>query len=408
MNSTNDFVNETLIKEKVAQARTILQETNIDLWMTVVRETTAGGDPLLPFIYGHDLTWQAAFLITREGRTIAILGHYDAENARRLGAYSDIVTYHEAFSEPLRRVLAQINPRQIALNYSANDAHADGLGLGLFYLLQEQLAGTSYGQRFISAEPIIARLRGRKTASEIARVQAAVKTTETIYAETIAYLQVGMSERQIGEFMLAQVDQMGLTTSWERAGCPAVNSGPDKFIGHAGPTDALLQLGHLLHFDFGVCQNGYCSDMMQMVYLLREDERDAPPAVQAGFALIRQAIEAARAAIRPGVAGHEVDAVVRKLITEAGYPEFKWATGHQLGRACHDGGALLGPRWERYGNSPNLPIEVGQIYTIEPGIDIPGYGRMQLEEDVVVTADETVYLGRPQSSLLLKQPSPRA
>ncbi len=391
-----------LIQEKVAQAITILQETGIDLWMTVVRETTAGGDPVLPFIYGHDVTWQAAFLITRGGDTIALLGHYDAENARRLGAYGEILTYHEAVSDPLRQCLARLDPAQIALNYSTNDPHADGLGHGLFRLLQEQLVGTPYGSRFVSAEPIIARLRGRKTAGEIARVQAAVQTTETIYAQTIDYLQVGMSERQIGDFMLAQVDQRGLTTAWERAGCPAVNSGPDKFIGHAGPTERPLEPGHLLHFDFGVCQDDYCSDMMQMVYLLREGETAAPPPVQAGFALIRQAVEAARAAIRPGVAGHEVDAIVRKLITEAGYPEFKWATGHQLGRACHDGGALLGPRWERYGDSPNHPVEVGQIFTIEPGIDIPGYGRMQLEEDVVVTAEGTHYLGTPQMALILK------
>jgi Xaa-Pro aminopeptidase len=402
MNRASAAPHAGLIQEKVAQAITILQETGIDLWMTVVRETTAGGDPVLPFIYGHDVTWQAAFLITRGGDTIALLGHYDAENARRLGAYGEILTYHEAFSEPLRQCLARLDPAQIALNYSTNDPHADGLGHGLFRLLQEQLVGTPYGSRFVSAEPIIARLRGRKTASEIARVQAAVQTTEAIYARTIDYLQVGMSERQIGDFMLAQVDQLGLTTAWERAGCPAVNSGPDKFIGHAGPTESPLEAGHLLHFDFGVCQDDYCSDMMQMVYLLREGETAAPPPVQAGFALIRQAVEAARAATRPGVAGYEVDAIVRKLITEAGYPEFKWATGHQLGRACHDGGALLGPRWERYGDSPNQPVEVGQIFTIEPGIDIPGYGRMQLEEDVVVTAAGTHYLGTPQTALILK------
>ncbi len=121
-----------LIQEKVNQAIGILQETGIDLWLTFVRETSAGGDPVLPFIYGHDATWQSAFILTRQGERIAIMGHFDAENARRTGAYNQVFTYHEAFSKPLLEVLKQLNPQQIALNYSVNDPHADGLSHGMY------------------------------------------------------------------------------------------------------------------------------------------------------------------------------------------------------------------------------------------------------------------------------------
>lgn len=391
-----------LVQEKVQQATHILQETGVDLWLTFVRESAAGGDPMLPFIYGHDVTWQSAFLITRQGEHIAILGHYDAENARRTGAYSEVVPYHQAFSEALLPLLQRLNPGQIALNYSTTDVHADGLSVGLYRLLQEYLVGTPYAARFISAEALIGALRGRKTGGEISRIEQAVATTLAIYTRTLDYAQIGMTERQIGDFMLAQVDQQGLETAWERAGCPAVNSGPDKFIGHAGPTDNVVQPGHLLHFDFGVRQAGYCSDMMRLLYFRRAGETTAPAAVQQGFALLRTAIEATRAALRPGIPGKAVDAIARKLITDAGYPAYGWATGHQLGRACHDGGALLGPSWERYGESPNQLVEVGQVYTIEPGFDIPGYGRMQLEEDVVVTPNGAIYLGSPQTELIVK------
>ena len=391
-----------LVQEKVEQATQILQSQGVDLWLTFVRESSASGDPMLPFIYGHDVTWQSAFLITRQGQRIAILGHYDAENARQTGAYDEVITYHQAFSEALLPVLQRLDPQQIALNYSTTDVHADGLSVGLYRLLQEYLAGTPYVNRFVSAEAIIGSLRGRKTESEISRIEEAVATTIAIYDKTLRYAQVGMSERQIGDFMLAQVDQQGLATAWERAGCPAVNSGPDKFIGHAGPTDNLVQPGHLLHFDFGVRQADYCSDMMRLVYFLRAGETAAPAAVQQGFAVLREAIEATRAALRPGMIGKEVDAIARQIITDAGYPAYGWATGHQLGRACHDGGALLGPQWERYGDSPNQLVEVGQVYTIEPGFDIPGYGRMQLEEDVVVTENGAIYLGTPQTELILK------
>ncbi|MDQ3249719.1 MAG: Xaa-Pro peptidase family protein [Chloroflexota bacterium] len=392
-----------LIQEKVNQAIGILQETNIDLWLTFVRETSAGGDPVLPFIYGHDATWQSAFILTRNGERIAILGHFDAENARRSGAYDEVLTYHEAFSQPLLAVLKRLNPQQIALNYSTNDPHADGLSHGLYQLLTTYLADTPFAERIVSAERVINALRGRKTETEISRIRTAIATTFDIYEQTFAYAQVGMTEKQIGQFMHERVHELGLTTSWEWASCPAVNSGPDTPIGHSGPTDLIVQPGHLLHFDFGVRQDDYCSDIQRVIYCLRAGESAAPPEVQHGFDTIVRAIEAAVAAMKPGVLGKDVDAVARKIVTDAGYPEFKYATGHHLGRACHDGGGILGPEWERYGDTPNRPLEVGHVYTVEPGLFVPGYGYMGLEEDVLVTKTGAVYLGAPQTELILKQ-----
>ena len=131
-----------LIREKVDQAISILQEQNIDLWLTFVRETSAVRDPILPYIYGHDVTWQSAFLLTRSGERIAIVGHFDAETTRRMGVYSEVIGYHEAFRPALVHVLQRLNPAQIALNYSTDDSHADGLTHGLFLLLQKHLHGT--------------------------------------------------------------------------------------------------------------------------------------------------------------------------------------------------------------------------------------------------------------------------
>lgn len=391
-----------IVTEKLEQAVQILQEQEIDLWMTVVRESSAGGDPMLPFVLGHDVTWQSAFILTRTGERIAIMGHYDAENARKSGAYTEVIPYHQAFSEPLRTLLQRLNPRQIALNYSTNDAHADGLSVGLYRLLQEQLQDTPFAARFISAERIIGALRGRKTESELERIEQAINTTLAIFARTIDFVQVGMTEQQIGRFMHQCVDELGIETSWERANCPAVNSGPHSIIGHTGPGALVIEPGHLLRFDFGVCQQEYCSDLQRMIYFLRPGESSAPAAVQQGFATLRHAIEAARAMMKPGVLGHAVDAVARQIVTDAGYAEYLYATGHQLGRACHDGGGILGPRWERYGETPNQPLEAGQVYTVEPGIFLPDYGVLQLEEDVLVTETGAVYLGAPQMALILK------
>ncbi|NJN44008.1 MAG: aminopeptidase P family protein, partial [Anaerolineae bacterium] len=138
--------------------------------------------------------------------------------------------------------------------------------------------------------------------------------------------------KQVGEFMHRRVAELGLTTAWEHASCPAVNAGPDSVVGHAGPTDIVIQPGQLIHFDFGVKENEYCSDIQRMAYVLAEGETAPPEPVQRAFDTVLRAVQEAVKAMKPGVLGVEIDAIARKVITDAGYPEFMHATGHHLGR----------------------------------------------------------------------------
>jgi Xaa-Pro aminopeptidase len=112
-------------------------------------------------------------------------------------------------------------------------------------------------------------------------------------------------------------------------------------------------------------------------------------------------VDAGVAALKPGVAGWEVDAAARQTLIAAGYPEPMYALGHQLGRAAHDGGTLLGPRWDRYGTAPLGLVEAGNVFTVEYGTAVPGHGYIGLEEDVVVTEDGVEWLSTPQRELWL-------
>ncbi|MBX3050759.1 MAG: aminopeptidase P family protein [Caldilineaceae bacterium] len=392
----------TLVQEKTTQALAILNELKIDCWLTFARESAAGIDPVLPLIYGHQVTWQSAFLFFRTGERIAILGRFDSDNARNCGAYDEVIGYDEGVSAPLLDVLRRLDPQQIALNFSVNDAHADGLGHGLYLQLLDYLAGTPFAGRVISAEPIISALRGRKTAVEVERIRQAIRTTFELYNRTFEFADVGMSERTIGAYMHEELDVLGLETSWERDSCPAVNAGPDTPIGHLGPGDVRVEAGHLLHFDFGLRQDDYCSDIQRVMYFLAEGEHQPPGPVQRAFETVTRTIQAAVDFMRPGVLGHEVDAVARAVITDAGYPAFRYATGHQVGRSAHDGGGVLAPLWERYGNTPKMPLEAGQVYAVEPGLFVEGYGYMGIEENVLVTEAGAVFLGEPQRALVVK------
>jgi Xaa-Pro aminopeptidase len=162
-----------------------------------------------------------------------------------------------------------------------------------------------------------------------------------------------------------------------------------------------VEHGHIIHFDFGVKYKDYCSDIQRLVYVLREGETEVPAEVQRGFITIRTAIEKSREAMKPGATGNSIDVIAREILVDAGYPEYQHALGHQLGRVAHDGGALLGPLWEKYGDDPHKQLEAGQVFTIEPGLAVPNYGYVSLEEDVVMTENGAEYIGEPQRELIL-------
>jgi Xaa-Pro aminopeptidase len=390
-----------IVLEKVDQAIDILREKDVDLWLTFVRETSAVRDPSLSLILDDHLqmTWHSAFILTRHGDRIAIVGRYDRENVLQTGAYREVIGYDQSIRPPLVEVLKRLKPECIAINTSESDPSADGLTHGMWSQLFRLLEGTPYAARFISAENIIAALRGRKSKSEIERVRAAVDVTLAIFDEVTGFLRPGLKETDIRDFLHDQLANRGLTSAWELEFCPIVNAHPDSPIGHALPGDNRTERGHTLQIDFGVLQDGFCSDLQRMWYFLDKGEQQPPAEVQRGFDAVRGAILAAAEVLKPGALGWEVDQAARSYIVKAGYPEYQHATGHHVGRTAHDGATVLGPRWERYGESVNGVVEAGNIFTLELGVQVPHRGYISLEEDVLVTHRGLEWLSEPQTRL---------
>ena len=145
--------------------------------------------------------------------------------------------------------------------------------------------------------------------------------------------------------------------AWELINCPTVNTGPDSPIGHVGPTELKISPGHIVHFDFGVLQDEYCSDIQRVVYFRRPGEKTLLLKSSMGLTPSGKPSRVHFNAMKPGVTGKSIDQIARQTILDAGYPEFPYATGHQVGRVVHDGAAILGPEWERYGDTPNYLLE---------------------------------------------------
>jgi len=391
----------TLIREKTKQAVDLLNEFGLDCWLTFTRETEINGDPVLPFLAPGHLTWHSAFIISRDGRSRAIVGRYDKRSVEETGAYDAVVDYVTGFKEPFKEYMAAIDPKTIAVNYSQGSEICDGLTHGLYLTLVDVLGEIGLAGRLVTSEKLVSALRERKSAYEIGRIREAIRHTEEIYALAAGFLRPGRTEREIAAFMRAEVDRRRLVPAWGEATCPAVFTGPDTAQAHYGPTGRIVEPGHILNMDFGVRVDSYCSDMQRTFYILKKGEAKAPVDVQRGFDTIRRAVEESKAAMKPGVLGLDVDAVARGIVTAAGYEEFPHALGHQVGRFPHDGTALLGPRWEKYARKPFRPLEPGMVFTIEPRLTIPGKGVVTIEEMVMVTESGAEWLSEPQRELIL-------
>ena len=389
-----------LVQEKLDQAGGILREQDVDLWLTFVRETLLTNDPCLDLVAGTYCAWQGAFLVSATGERIAIVGRFDASPVAEIGAY-DVIAYDESIRPALRAAVERLAPRSIALNYSESDPAADGLTHGLWRILQETFSETPFADRFVSSEAIVNALRGRKSPVEVERIRGATLATEEIFDVVTTKLRPDLTELEIAGLMHAEVERRGLGYAWGRDHCPAVNAGPEKDVGHSPPSELRTRRGELVHVDFGVSRDDYCSDLQRVWYFLDEGEASAPEDVRRAWDALWASVDAGVAVLRPGVAGWEVDAAARESLVAAGYPEPLYALGHQLGRSAHDGGTVLAPRWDRYGAAPFGVVEVGNVFTLEYGTAVPGRGYIGLEEDVLVTSDGIEWLSTPQRELWL-------
>jgi Xaa-Pro aminopeptidase len=234
------------------------------------------------------------------------------------------------------------------------------------------IESTAPGVRQVDAGPLLAGLRMCKDETELAHMRQAVSITESALEAVLARIQVGMTERQItGELQVEVMRQGAEGLSFD----PIVLSGPNSAVPHGALGDRALRRGDLLLFDFGVKVGGYASDITRTFAI-----GDLDAELRQMYVAVQRANAAGRQAARPGVEIQEVDRAARKVIADAGYgPYFTHRTGHGLGLEGHE------PPFACEGDATTL--QPGMVFTVEPGIYVPGRGGVRIEDDVVITPD---------------------
>lgn len=231
-----------------------------------------------------------------------------------------------------------------------------------------------------SADSIMATLRLRKDADEIAAIRRAVAVAESALTALLPSIQIGMTEKAIaGKLLLALLDAGADAPAFS----PIVSAGPNGASPHAVPTDRPLQAGDLLVIDWGAKVGDYASDITRTVAVGAVgavDER-----AQAMYAAVQAGNAAGVAASQPGASGEAIDRAARDAIEDAGWGDyFIHRTGHGLGMGEHEPPSLMAGATD--------PLPVGAVFTIEPGVYVPGFNGVRIEDDVWLSAEGGVSL----------------
>ncbi len=275
----------------------------------------------------------------------------------RFFSYTDNDGYRPAFEQAFK-----------ALGLSNRKIGVEGLQMRVLegQLIQQYTPGCTV----IAADETLMRIRLYKEEAELAAMRKAIAISEAALEKTLARVRVGMTEQQIMNILL---NEMAELDGGSNAFDPIVLTGPNTGQPHGVPGKRALQEGELLLFDFGTTVDGYPADITRTFAV-----GDIDPELRKVYDIVLMANEVGIRAIKPGVVAQDVDRLVREVIEDSGYGKyFLHRTGHGLGLDVHEAPNIV------EGNTQIL--EPGMVFTIEPGIYLPGKGGIRIEDNVVVT-----------------------
>jgi Xaa-Pro aminopeptidase len=221
-------------------------------------------------------------------------------------------------------------------------------------------------------EGLVEEVRAVKDAEEAARLREAVRITDEAFSHLLEWVRPGVTEREASWEIEKYMREHGA----ERLSFPTIfASGPNGAMAHALAGERRISPGEPIVIDMGAVYEGYCADMTRTICLGEADER-----FWEIYRLVQKAQESAQAGMRAGLSGIEVDRMARQVIEDGGYgDQFGHGLGHAVGLAVHET-PRLSPLSED-------TLVSGVTITVEPGIYIPGWGGVRIEDIVLVQED---------------------
>ncbi|MEW6184144.1 MAG: aminopeptidase P family protein [Thermodesulfobacteriota bacterium] len=322
------------------------------------------------------LNESSGFLIL--GPKLAILGtdpRFEGEVSKQAKGFFPFI-YRKGLENSWAEIQNHLKPfKKMAFEGQALSFHT-------YQRFQKLIRSGGNACSFLPTFQLVEEIRAQKDPGELKSIRCSLDITEKVFQKVFKSLRPGKTEKEISWMIKSLIHQFG---GEDIAFEPIVAAGPNAALPHAEPTDREIRKGEPVLFDFGSKWRGYCSDLSRTVILGRPSDR-----FKEVYALVRKAQVAAEKGMRAGMTTAAADALARSEIEKGGYgPYFKHSLGHGVGLATHEPPSLSPVRPE--------PLKTGMVVTIEPGIYLPGWGGVRLENMAVIQEKKAKVLNKDQS-----------
>lgn len=259
----------------------------------------------------------------------------------------------------IAQVVQAARPGRVAIE-------ADSMTVGL----RDGIAGKLPQAALLPSAGLVEELRLTKDADEVALIRQAARFAERAFAVVRAGLRPENTEKELADELDHQMRLFGAV------GCsfPSIVAvGPRAALPHARPGQSRVEESDFVLIDWGASGTLYKSDLTRVLITGK-----ISPKLERVYRVVLSAQEAAIAAIRPGVKAQDVDSVARQIIADAGFGrQFGHGLGHGLGLEVHEA--------PRLAVNSSIVLRPGMVVTVEPGIYLPGWGGVRIEDDILVT-----------------------
>jgi Xaa-Pro aminopeptidase len=341
----------TLMEAKrMERLRSSMEEQGIEaLWITNAMNRK----------YMTGFTGSAGYVLITAERAILFTDFRYMTQAPQQAKYYEVIEHRASVIQTLKETLQKLRISNIS--FEQND-----VSYGTYLSYKEGLGDIGLQP----VEALVEHLRMQKDETEIAVLQEAADLADQTFSHILTFLKPGVSEREIALELEVYMRKHGaVSSSFEII----VASGERSALPHGIASDRILQNNEFVKMDFGAYYKGYCSDITRTVVLgtLTPKHREI-------YEIVLEAQSHALEHIKPGMSGKEADALTRDIIKRYGYNDyFGHGTGHGLGMEIHEA--------PRLSPTSHMILKPGMTVTVEPGIYLPDFGGVRIEDDIVIT-----------------------
>lgn len=309
--------------------------------------------------YLTGFTGTSGYVIITPKRAILLTDFRYREQAPKQAPHFEVIEHGADVYASIQEILKECGEERIGFEQEH-----------VTYEQYEQLKEKVELAQWVPVKNIVSQIRLKKDEEEVAVIREACALADQAYQHVLSYLKPGVREKDIAlelEFFMRK--HGAASSSFDTI----VASGERSSLPHGVASDRVMQLGDLVTLDFGAYYKGYCSDLTRTVMLGEPEAKQREI-----YDIVLEAQLNVLQHIKPGMTGKEADQLAREIIQDYGYGDnFGHGTGHGIGMEIHEG-PRLSPRGEE-------PLQPGMVVTVEPGIYLPNYGGVRIEDDILIT-----------------------